>query len=32
MQLEKKREKILVEKFFRVCYILRGLREQAEMN
>ena len=31
-KFEKKREKILVEKNFRVCYILGGLREQAEKS
>ena len=30
MQLEKKREKIFVEKIFGVCYIFRGSRKRAE--
>jgi len=30
MQFEINMEKILLEKFFQLCYILRGLREQAE--
>lgn len=30
MQLERNMENFLLEKFFRLCYNYRGLREQAE--